>query len=158
MPPGPERLRGEVVHHGEATGELLVLDAPLSLWGGSDPATGVITDTHHPQCGVSMAGRVVAMTSGRGSSSSSSVLAEQLRAGVAPAALLLAEVDAILALGALVAAELYDIHLPILHIALPPLPRPTFLQVAGADLEVVHRMPAGNPRTTSRSATERGEL
>jgi predicted aconitase with swiveling domain len=62
-------------------------------------------------------GRVLAMTSGRGSSSSSSVLAEQIRAGTAPAAVLLAVPDVILALGAIVAAELYGTSVPIVALA-----------------------------------------
>ena len=85
----------------------MLLDEPLSFWGGIDPATGVITDQHHPQRGVSLAGKVVVMPSGRGSSSSSSVLAEAVRAGMAPAAILLGRADPIVALGVLVARELY---------------------------------------------------
>jgi uncharacterized protein len=53
------------------------------------------------------------MPSGRGSSSSSSVLAEAIRLGTAPLAILLAEPDNILVLGALVAGYLYDRTCPI---------------------------------------------
>lgn len=105
-------VTGETLHPGEGAGELLVLGEPLSFWGGTD-ASGRIAEPQHPQHGALLAGRVVAMRSGRGSSSSSSVLAEQIRAGVAPAALLLAEPDAILVVGAIVAAELYGRRLPI---------------------------------------------
>jgi predicted aconitase with swiveling domain len=101
---------------GVGTGALLVLDEPLSFWGGTDLATGEITDVHHPQRGLTVEGRVVAMAASRGSSSSSSVLAEQLRAGVGPAAIVLTSRDAILALGALAAFELYDISMPIVLI------------------------------------------
>ena len=94
-------------------GAALVLSEPLSLWGGMDPATGQLIDAHHPQRGASLAGRVVVMPSGRGSSSSASVLAEAARAGTAPAAILLAEPDLILAIGALVADELYGVRIPI---------------------------------------------
>ncbi len=106
-------LSGITLHEGLARGGLLVLDAPLSFWGGSDPATGRIVDERHPQCGTAMAGRVLVMHAGRGSSSSSSVLAEQIRLGVSPAAIVLSEADAIIALGAIVAAELYDRHVPV---------------------------------------------
>lgn len=111
----PESLAfdGIALHPGAGGGELVVLDAPLSFWGGTEGATGRITDEHHPQCGVDLAGQVVAMRSGRGSSSSASVLAEAVRAGTAPAALLLAEADAVIVLGALVAAELYGQRLPV---------------------------------------------
>jgi len=91
----------------------LVLDEPLSLWGGVDPATGKIVDVHHPQRGTSIAGRVVVMPVGRGSSSSASVLAEMARLGTAPAGFVLGEPDLILAIGAEVARELYGVDVPI---------------------------------------------
>ncbi len=94
--------------------QAVVLDEPLSLWGGMDPATGRIIDAHHPQRGVELTGRVVVMHSGRGSSSSASILAEAVRLGTAPAAILLAEVDLILAIGSLVAEELYGTEVPVL--------------------------------------------
>ena len=95
-------------------GRALVLEEPLSLWGGMDPATGELIDAHHPQRGAALAGRVVVMASGRGSSSSASVLAEAVRAGVAPAAILLGEPDLILAIGSAVAEELYGRTVPVL--------------------------------------------
>jgi|SRR3712207_4038286 len=94
-------------------GRALVLDEPLSLWGGMDPGTGQLVDAHHPQRGATLSGRVVVMPSGRGSSSSASVLAESVRAGTAPAAIVLAEPDLILAVGAAVAEELYGVRIPV---------------------------------------------
>ena len=91
----------------------MVLDAPLSLWGGMDPATGVVIDRHHPQRGAGLTGRILVMPSGRGSSSSSSVLAEAIRSGMGPAGIVLAEPDEIVVLGALVAAELYEATTPV---------------------------------------------
>jgi uncharacterized protein len=99
---------------GEAAGPALVLEAPLSLWGGMDPHTGRVGDPHHPQFGASVTGRILIMPSGRGSSSSSSVLAEAVRLGTAPLAILLAEPDEILVLGALVAQHLYARTCPVL--------------------------------------------
>ena len=104
---------------GEARGEVLVLDEPLSFWGGVDPASGAVIDTRHPQLGANVAGRILVMPMGRGSSSSSSVLAEAIRAGTAPAAIVLAEPDPILALGAIVARELYGHALLVVVIADP---------------------------------------
>ena len=98
---------------GEATGEVLALEEPLSFWGGIDPATGDVIDVHHPQRGANVAGKVVVMPGGRGSSSSSSVLAEAIRAGMAPAAIVLLEPDPIVALGAIVARELYGVSMPV---------------------------------------------
>ena len=98
---------------GAAEGRALVLDEPLSFWGGVDPATGDIVDPRHPQHGANVAGRILVMPSGRGSSSSSSVLAEAIRAGTAPAAIVLREADPILALGAIVARELFGATIPV---------------------------------------------
>lgn len=91
---------------GAASGPALVLGEPLSLWGGVEPATGLIIDAHHPARGERIAGRILVMPHGRGSSSSSTVLAECLGAGTGPLAILLGEPDRILLLGALVAREL----------------------------------------------------
>jgi uncharacterized protein len=105
--------RPRVLAPGRATGDALVLDEPLSFWGGLDPATGRLIDVHHPQHGEILTGRVLVMPSGRGSSSSSYVFAEAIRAGTAPVAVVLDEPDAIVALGAIVAGELYGIELPV---------------------------------------------
>lgn len=124
---------------GEASGVALVLEEALSFWGGVDPATGELIDVHHPQRGANVTGRVLVMPSGRGSSSSSSVLAEAIRAGTAPAAIVLLEPDPILALGSIVARELYGAAIPIV-VAAEPAVRPgqvvTIYAVAGrASLE-----------------------
>lgn len=97
----------------DVIGRALVLDEGLSLWGGMDPATGLLIDARHPQRGASLTGRIVAMPSGRGSSSSASVLAESVRARTAPAAILLGEPDLILSIGAAVAEELYGVVVPV---------------------------------------------
>jgi predicted aconitase with swiveling domain len=110
-------MRGRVLAAGTAEGPALRLDEPLSLWGGVDAASGEVIDARHPQRGTSVTGRVLVMPSVRGSSSSSSVLAELVRAGCAPAAILLGEPDLILAVGAAVAEELYGSRLPVVQLA-----------------------------------------
>jgi predicted aconitase with swiveling domain len=111
-------ITGRVLVAGEATGSALVLEEPLSFWGGLDPATGRLVDLRHPQRGALLTGRVLVMPSGRGSSSSSSVLAEAIRLGTAPAAIILGEPDQIVAIGAIVARELYGVVLPVLAVEL----------------------------------------
>jgi predicted aconitase with swiveling domain len=114
--PGADRaITGRTLHAGCARGRVLHLDEPLSFWGGTDH-TGRIIDQHHPQCGESVAGAVLVMSSGRGSSSSSYVLAEQLRVGAGPAAIVMSEADAIVTLGAIVADELYGHAAPVVMI------------------------------------------
>ncbi|GAA1162720.1 DUF126 domain-containing protein [Kribbella jejuensis] len=119
---------GRTLHPGTATGRPIRLTTPLSFWGGTD-ADGRIVDTHHPQCGASLTGRILLMESGRGSSSASSVLAEQIRARTAPAAIVLARPDPIIPLGALVAAELYGLYLPVVVAPYDDIPDGTVLKV-----------------------------
>src|SRR6185437_7030114 len=69
---------------GAASGPVLRLDEPLSFWGGLDAATGTIVDRLHPQRGKNVAGRILMMPAGRGSSSGSATLAEALRLGKGP--------------------------------------------------------------------------
>jgi len=107
-------MSGRLIAPGRARGTTLVLDEPLSLWGGLDPATGRVIELRHPQHGARVTGRVLVLPAARGSSSSASVLAEAIRAGTAPAAIVLGEPDLILALGAAVAEELYGVQIPIL--------------------------------------------
>jgi predicted aconitase with swiveling domain len=111
-------VSGRLVAPGRARAPTLVLDEPLSLWGGLDPATGRVIERRHPQYGAVVTGKAVVMPAARGSSSSASVLAEAVRAGTAPAAIVLGEPDLILALGAAVAEELYGTQVPI--VVLPP--------------------------------------
>jgi hypothetical protein len=98
---------------GRGSGPVFALAEPLSFWGGVDAATGVIIEPRHPDVGRSVAGQILAMPAVRGSSSSSSILAELLRLGVGPAAILLGERDEILVVGALAASELYGSTCPV---------------------------------------------
>ena len=107
------RREAQSLARGEAEGVALVLSEPLSFWGGIDAETGAIIDHAHPQRGLNVAGRVLVMPGGRGSSSSSAVLAEVLRRGIGPVAIVLATPDPILTVGAIVARFLYGLECPI---------------------------------------------
>lgn len=107
------RFEGTPLVAGRAAGATLVLDDPLSFWGGVDASTGIIIDVHHPQAGARLVDSILVLPTGRGSSSSSSVLAEVIRHRVGPAAIVLASADPIIAIGALVAFELYGIATPV---------------------------------------------
>ena len=102
---------------GEAAGPLLVLRAPLSFWGGVDPATGCIIAVRHPQCGQSIAGTLLVVPDPIGSSSSSSVLLELIRLSLAPAGIVLGRPDAILVVGCIVAREMGYAPPPVLLLA-----------------------------------------
>ena len=109
---------GRVVVAGRADGDALVTSEPLSFWGGYDFHTGEIIDRHHPLAGVHAAGRVLAVPFSKGSSTTTAVLLEAVRAGTAPAAILTTGVDAFFALASIVADVMYGKSFPV--IALEP--------------------------------------
>lgn len=102
---------------GNAQGEVLFTDEPLSFWGGYSAREGKIIDTHHALFGEKVAGKIFVLPSARGSSTGSGILLEAIRLGNAPAAIILKRRDAILALGAIVARELYDKILPLVIVS-----------------------------------------
>lgn len=111
-------VRGRVLVPGEGVGPLLRLGAPISFWGGVDPVTGRVADPRHPDHGRGVAGTVLLVPETVGSSSSSAIMLELLRNGVAPAAVLMGRADAILALGVVVARELGYAPIPVVEVAL----------------------------------------
>ncbi len=106
-------LSGRPVIAGSAEGVALVSHEPLSFWGGFNATTGEIIDRRHGQSGTIVTGRVFVFPRGKGSSTGSAVVLESIRSGTAPAAIINLEVDPILALGVIVADELYGRSVPI---------------------------------------------
>lgn len=109
---------GKAIVNGRCAGTALVSPQPFSFWGGYDPRTGTIIDRQHPSQGNKAAGCVLAVPGTRGSSTTTAVLLEAVRAGTAPAAILTVGVDSFLALAAIIAQELYGKTVPI--VALSP--------------------------------------
>ncbi len=110
-------MQGRPIVRGSAAGIALVSAEPLSFWGGYDFRSGEIIDRRHPLSGQIAAGRVLAVPSARGSSTTSAVLLEAVRAGTAPAAILTTGVDAFFALASIVADELYGRAIPIVALS-----------------------------------------
>lgn len=96
-------LRGRVIVEGDARGIALVSDRPISFLGGVDPDTGRIVEPGHPLEGQSVAGRVLVFPMGKGSTVGSYTLYRLAKAGLAPAAIVNAESEPIVAVGALIA-------------------------------------------------------
>lgn len=109
-------LKAEIVIAGAARGAVLRFDEPISFWGGVDPATGRFSDPRAPHHGASLAGAVLVLPETRGSSSSSAIMLELLARGIAPAAIVVGRVDAILGLGIIVARELGYGTIPFLQL------------------------------------------
>ena len=111
-------IAGRAIVAGAADGLALVTSEALSFWGGYDFHTGPIIDAHHPQAGVRAAGSILAVPFSKGSSTTTAVLLESVRAGTAPAAILTTGVDSFFALASIVADVMYAKSFPV--VALDP--------------------------------------
>lgn len=109
-------ITAQVLNPGKASAEAMVLDEPLSFWGGFDAQTGIIIDQHHPQRGSCVAGRFLILPESRGSAGTPAGIAEAIRGGVGPAAIALGKADVNVAVGAMVAAALYGVAIPVVVI------------------------------------------
>ena len=154
---GISSLEGRSLVDGCASAPLLYAEVGLSFWGGVDPFSGEVIDRHHPLSGECLAGRVLAIPSGRGSCTGSSVLMELISNGHAPAALVLAEADEILTLGVLVAHTLFQRSLPVLCIgkeAFGQLRGKAFARVDGTGLSLYDSTPDDTPAPRNDRPTE----
>jgi predicted aconitase with swiveling domain len=106
--------QGKIVIPGKACGTALVSHEPLSFWGGYDWKTGEIIDRRHELSGFIACGKILAIPFTRGSSTTTAVLLEAIRAGTAPAAILTTDVDFFFALASVVADELYSSPMPLI--------------------------------------------
>jgi predicted aconitase with swiveling domain len=95
-------LRGRIIRSGVAEGIALVSPQPIGFLGGVDPETGVVIEPHHPLEGQCVAGRVLVFPTGKGSTVGSYTLYRMSRAGTAPAAIINADSEAIVAVGAII--------------------------------------------------------
>ncbi|MGE5485513.1 MAG: aconitase X swivel domain-containing protein [Ignavibacteriales bacterium] len=112
-----KRIRGRAVVPGAAEGPAVVSKQPISFWGGVNASTGEVIDRRHERYGTLIAGRVFVFPQGKGSSTASAVLMEAIKGGKAPAAIVNLKVDPILALGAIVADELYHKTIPVVVVS-----------------------------------------
>lgn len=110
-------IAGRILHAGEARGPTLVLHEPVSFWGAFDPREGRIIDVHHPQCGVTMGGRILLLPETRGSGGTPGGIAEAIRLKTAPLGIILVSPDINLAIGASVAATLYGRACPVVAVS-----------------------------------------
>ena len=101
-------LNGKVVVPGEAQGVALVANEPLSFWGGYDQKTGEIIDRRHILSGKMAKDKILAIPFSRGSSTTTAVLLDAIRAKTAPAAIITTDTDFFFALASVVADELFS--------------------------------------------------
>ncbi len=95
-------LTGRVIRSGKASGVALVSPEPIGFLGGVDPETGLVIEKGHPLEGKSVAGSVLCFPTGKGSTVGSYTLFRMKKAGTAPAAIVNAESETIVAVGAII--------------------------------------------------------
>lgn len=114
---GTVTFQGKPFLAGSASGPALVSHEPLSFWGGYDWKTGEIIDRRHPLSGSVAKGKILAIPFTRGSSTTTAVLLEAIRAGTAPAAIITTATDFFFALASVVADELYRAPIPLVAVS-----------------------------------------
>ena len=97
------QIKARVIKAGVAEGSALVSTQPIGFLGGVDPETGVVIEPGHPLQGQCVTGRILVFPSGKGSTVGSYTLYWMSQAGTAPAAIVNAESEAIVAVGAIIA-------------------------------------------------------
>ncbi|MBK9008550.1 MAG: DUF126 domain-containing protein [Anaerolineae bacterium] len=110
-------ISGKPFIAGSAKGIALVSSEPLSFWGGYDWKTGEIIDRRHPLSGEIAKGKILAIPFTRGSSTTTAVLLESIRAGTAPAGIITTATDFFFALASVVADEMYASPIPLVAVS-----------------------------------------
>lgn len=114
---GTRTLHGRVIKAGRAEGMALVSREPVGFLGGVDPDTGVVIESSHPLEGESIAGRILVFPTGKGSTVGSYTMYRLAKNGVAPAGIICAKSEPIVAVGAIISDIPMVDHIPIDAIA-----------------------------------------
>jgi predicted aconitase with swiveling domain len=95
-------MKGRKICPGNAEGEALVTTMGISFFGGVDPANGVVTEKGHELEGKSVKGKILVFPQGKGSTVGSYALYRMKKQGTAPIAMINAECETIVAVGAII--------------------------------------------------------
>ena len=106
-------LNCKVLTAGIGKGELLVTHQSISLWGGVDPASGIIVDPRHELFERSITAKVLAFPYGKGSTGAPMVVLELIKQGTAPAAIVNVEADSLLVAGPIIGRHFYKHRIPV---------------------------------------------
>lgn len=112
----PQTLNGRCLVPGVAAGPVLHADVALSFMGCVDAVSGEVRDVHHPLLGQHVAGKILAIPSGRGSCSGSLTIFELLMNGHAPRALVFQHRETILTFGSIIAEEFFGRGIPVVNV------------------------------------------
>jgi predicted aconitase with swiveling domain len=97
-----KQLQGRTIKAGNGKGIALVSPEPIGFLGGIDPDTGQVIEKGHPLEGQSISGRVLVFPTGKGSTVGSYTMYRLAKNGLAPAAIINAQSEAIVAVGAII--------------------------------------------------------
>lgn len=103
------QIKGECVVPGTVKGKSIISEIPISFLGDIDPSNGVITANNHPLKGESISGKIFIFPCGKGSTVGSYVIFQLHKNGKAPIAMINSEVEAIVAVGAIIS------DIPLIH-------------------------------------------
>jgi uncharacterized protein len=107
--PPTGRFQGVGLVAGRAEGQALVTRDGIAFNLGVDERTGVVIEAGHELEGQSVAGRIVICPSGKGSSAGSFSLLQLAARGLAPAAIVNIQAEAVIIAGAVLA------QIPLVH-------------------------------------------
>jgi uncharacterized protein len=96
------KLTGRTIAKGNVEGEILYTDEGISFFGGVDPDTGKVAEKGHPLEGVCITGKILVFPQGKGSTVGSYALYRMKKQGTAPIALVNADCETIVAVGAII--------------------------------------------------------
>ena len=102
-----------VIKEGCAEGIAIVSSEPIGFLGGVDGTTGIVTEKGHSLEGQCVAGKVLVFPTGKGSTVGSYVLYQLAANKCAPAAMINAESEPIVAVGAIISDIPMVDHMPI---------------------------------------------
>jgi predicted aconitase with swiveling domain len=102
-----------VIKQGYAEGSAIVSSEPIGFLGGVDVVTGIITEKGHSLEGQCVSGKVLVFPTGKGSTVGSYVLYQLAANERAPAAIINAESEPIVAVGAIISNIPMVDHMPI---------------------------------------------
>ena len=97
------KLTGRTIYPGKASGIALVSSMGISFYGGVDPDLGVVTEKSHDLQGQSIAGKILVFPNGKGSTVGSYILYRLQKNGRAPAGIINASCETIIAVGCIIA-------------------------------------------------------
>ncbi len=96
------KLEGRKIALGKVEGDALVTTEGISFFGGVDPDNGKVTEVGHPLEGQSITGKILVFPQGKGSTVGSYALYRMKKQGTAPKAIINAECETIVAVGAII--------------------------------------------------------